>query len=1445
MQRTGNGRWALSILLLTAGAWAGDAQLEMYLPLGRTAYQTNEFIHVAVMRSAAEALPAGELSLTLNGTDGSKLAFTFPLEAAEQASRVEHFQLNGWLLRPGHYTLEAMFQGQAAGAAKAEIDVCSHVRKSSFKLADWGSRAAGPEQAVLGEDSVGFNVVLAAYGGISPDDLIRGGLDYMRCCTMGGAHQMDIRMECDWSDPYVLRAASARVAREAFAARLNPNALGVHFYDEPGLTWWKHPKTGEMTPFNIPAQDRSYKAAFGVDAPQYCDVNPDDPKDFARWLHMNRWKESFMEAAWKHSAFPVTHIRSDFIPCNQSVYGYSAYADGYYFNVVRCLPLMCGHGGYDDYGLLYLNPAVHFEFGRMRDLAKPNWYLPAWYDSTPSNRFRLEQYASFMANVQGMMKPPDHLIHRPSRIPHLADGIVESNKLMARLGTIFTSLPVHRPEVAVLYSMSQLLNSEIHDMKEKDSQNKAAYVGGGHSRDKCWMAYLAGVLSHTPLFPIVEEDIADGTLAAHHKAVLLPGVNYLEPRFVAALEAYAAGGGAVILSDDCQVQIKGAQKLGAPVDASFFETLSKLWTEKKEAEYHRLNTMGGLLNAALPLAKALSAKWQQLGIKPPLECDNPTVMVSRQGVGDIEYLFATNITSDPQGGDRNSIKPATATLSLPADGRPVYDALTGGPVAELKEQGKALAGQFRFGPGQMRVFARTARPIRGVQVLAPVVQRDYTVAKNPCRVDFAVTVAVANGDVLNGAAPLSIRVVDPLGVTRFELFRATEQGVCKLSLPLGVNEAAGQWKIAARELLNNTERAATFQLQAPAQCGAAAGAVQRAVCFGNDRENIFRFFALFKDLTIVKGASEYNNAAAERLAAVLKPWDVRAKIVTAAEANKPRPISEEEAPAWCGLEPARVKTGQSNHPAHVGFDVQGPAVLLGTPEDNPLIKFLLERGFLPYKPDKTRLPGPGRGLLAWQRDGVAYWQESVTLVAHDAAGMNEAVGSLYEAAAGIDPLTPWALPTNAAVTPAAKAPAQLPAAPVAWQAAFPDRAAGLRAQGNGNIAVLTQDGTVAVLDPAGKVVWQKTVEGGENWPHGSSADGNLLAAGACTHLTVFDGVGRQLTDVAMQFDAPTGGKQSSPLTAAAVSPDGKSIAAACANGKLLLLDAQGNAKWTTGGVSAADLAKWEADVKEWDAGAAQREAEMKQFTEAEAKWKEDVKKWEAAPAKERGKKPEQPKRPSHPGRPKKPEPVVYQAAAFSSDGSVLLAITKDQGHLFGVADGKPGAKIGGIAPKFRPVRVGENLLVTDGNERLQVLSPAEGKVLSELRFSQRVQAPGKKPGEMVELKDAAASAAVMKDLIIVGTEFDGTVRALKAVQGKVEEQTAWSYKMPLRLTKRVAAGDGLVAVAYWGGTLRILDAAGAVKFGQMLPQDVAAMAWAGKTLVVGLADGRILALDAK
>jgi len=142
---------------LVDAARPASAQVRILLPLNRKAYQTNEWIDLAVVRSSAASLPASNLALTLVGEDGGKLTFGFPVGAVAleggDARATEHLHLNGRLLRPGNYAIEVAVDEATATTA---IEIYSHIRQSSFKLVDWASHAKDAEQAVLGEKGHGL-----------------------------------------------------------------------------------------------------------------------------------------------------------------------------------------------------------------------------------------------------------------------------------------------------------------------------------------------------------------------------------------------------------------------------------------------------------------------------------------------------------------------------------------------------------------------------------------------------------------------------------------------------------------------------------------------------------------------------------------------------------------------------------------------------------------------------------------------------------------------------------------------------------------------------------------------------------------------------------------------------------------------------------------------------------------------------------------------------------------------------------------------------------------------------------------------------------------------------------------------------------------------------------------------------------------------------------------
>jgi hypothetical protein len=1189
-------RWSRIALAAASIGWLGAgraaAAVRVIFPFERQVLQTDEAFPVAVLRASPEPLAAGTLAVTLRGADGSEAGFAFAIPAVThergQAVRTEHLVINGRLLRPGAYTLRIAADGSATNAS---FEVCSHVRQTTFRLINWSFPKGDANQLAQGPEGFGYNLMytrpVTGAGKKQQDataNYMRAGVDVGDVNVMGGGHQLDLRGECDWSDPYALRGGTRRAAASAMRARTRANLTVVNFYDEPGLTWVEDPETGERSPHCVPAQLRSFESAFGCPAPPYRTIDPRNAAAAARWRQWAAWKLSLMDAAWAEAGFAVNYANPRVLCNTQSQYGWMAFTDGYYFNVTRSLPVISGHGGYHDFWLGYFNPSFFLEMARARDWARPNWYLPTWYGSTTAFEARLENYLCFQTGIQGIMTAPE--MDPSAGKSGAAPGIVSANIAMGRLGPIFCDggMAVTRPPVALLYSLSQIVYDQLLDRK----QNYTHQLRHG---EQLAFAYLAGKLLQQPFLTVLDEDVVDGTLAAHHKAIVLPSVTHLDPAVVKGLEAFAAGGGLVLMTGDSTVAIRGAINLGvqgglpqqneitalqarieseigkplaqvtqairplqaaaaaakaavAQADAAVkklkdefsrfdekakrleagknataatkarteadakrkeldvavaeataksnacvaceaplkpLREKSKSLNERRQGLWSQIRmraTEGAYRQGAEPLAKAIKPHLDKAGIDPVFVCDNPGIVASRQAAGDLEYLFAVNADYDFDSGTSRAVRATAATIVLPADGRPVYDSLTGGEAREFTAQAGALTARLRLGPGQMRVFARAARPIAGVRVSTPVPGCDLTLDPAPRAVGFSAVLVDDRGGIVSGSAPLRIRVTDPLGCTRYDLYRATREGVLHLSLPLAANDPAGEWRIGVEDLLAGCKGETAFRLAPLARCAALAGAVPRAVMIEGEHENLLRFARLHQEVTIVAGESEFSGTAAERLSRILKPWNTQASIIGAAQADKPRSLSAEEARTWIGLDHTgrgQISPGDSNRASQVGFAVRGPVILLGNPQDNALIGTLADTRYLPFATAADEFPGRGRGWVAWQYGGIGVNQESVTLIAYDAAGMDEAVGSFYQAVAGQRPLTRWDLPTEATLKPAIQPAATPPAAQVVWSQRLPDWVCGFRLEGAA-VAALTADQSLTTLTADGKCGAAKVLE---------------------------------------------------------------------------------------------------------------------------------------------------------------------------------------------------------------------------------------------------------------------------------------------------------------------------------------------------------------------------------
>lgn len=994
---------------------------------------------------------------------------------------------------------------------------------------------------------------------------------------------------------------------------------------------------------------------------------------------------------------------------------------------------------------------------------------------------------SFQLHLTGIGKPPWLHVNRPKGydpkdmwcstqrlFPDIADGVVESNKRMAQLGTIFTTMPVTRPPAALLYSLSNNLHYQTAHMEDTRS-------GGGHIESLSNL-YLASKLAHISLFPVIEEDVLDGTLAAHHQAVILTGITYLDPKVTAALNGFVRGGGKVLLTDDCTVVIDGASKLGVPgrYDKTPAEMIPAVYRKLAEP----LQQSSYLIE---PLRKALAA----VGIAPVLESDNPEIFASQQGSGDIEYIFATNATWDAEVAEPTSIRATTATIILPDDGRPVYDVVQAREAREFQARNRKLEASFRFGAGQMRLFARTARPIGGVDVQSALLEKNYLAAKNPLKLTISATIVDTARQILAGSAPLRVTLTDPLGDIRFDLYRATERGILTLELPLAANDPAGKWTVTVGELLSGKTGTASFNYNPALQCGAAMGAVTGAIYFGDDYQKAFEFFATYKDVSIVAGSSDYSQAAAQRLVDLLAPLDIRCVLLPLAEAAKSRILTEQEAKTWCGLMYARsgvIKPGGDNSANQVGFNLRGPVLLLGNPDDNPLIKFVAGKKMLPYTPNPASFPGANRGFLAWQRDAVSYGDESLTLVAYDEQGMTEAVGSLFSAADGLTPLMALDPPQLATVTlPTEKA--VVAASPAQqWQLFLPDRVKTMKLLPGGDAVMLTEDGTLSRVKPNGKIAWQQTIAGGQYWMLEIAADGKTIVVGATQRVLAYDDKGKEKFVTAVS----KGGPKSARIACIAVSPDGSKIFVSTSN---FLFDGfpQGgeDRPWRSLLLSAKGEVIWEfGDTFKKDATRAS----------------------------------------------------IYRSACFTGDASRIVAVNRTDyfavtgnkageyvAEIIDTRDGKIVGKIDKVNGWLGVTPIGDQMMLLDGDATVSFISPQEGTVKSTVLFPER----------------GVIAAVPFGEGIVAGNEVGGNVWAVKSRSGNAKDNITWQHAEPGLLVKKIVTNNNRVAVAYWGGTLQVFDATGKIVAAQSFQQDIADLIWSNNTLIVGDADGRVMGLTMK
>ena len=117
------------------------------------------------------------------------------------------------MIRPICFVLIGAFLLANAAGRRAEVSIQFPLGRTAYRTNEQ------VDLAVVRKDTLGFNVFYRHYADDSEANFIRAGVDFIPCRAMSGGHQMDLRAECHWSDPCVVRGGTRRVARRAFIDR--------------------------------------------------------------------------------------------------------------------------------------------------------------------------------------------------------------------------------------------------------------------------------------------------------------------------------------------------------------------------------------------------------------------------------------------------------------------------------------------------------------------------------------------------------------------------------------------------------------------------------------------------------------------------------------------------------------------------------------------------------------------------------------------------------------------------------------------------------------------------------------------------------------------------------------------------------------------------------------------------------------------------------------------------------------------------------------------------------------------------------------------------------------------------------------------------------------------------------------------------------------------------
>ena len=594
---------------------------------GRTVFRTDEAIPLRITAQG------GQVNVVFSACSGRRFEISAPATAGWA-----YLTVSANTLSAGEWTLEAE-------------DVCATITLvNSFPLtpftigvfAGWFegeqpqfynlSGISSEERVRAFSEDYGINLIMLQNRGFplephTVDLLLRSGARFTTLNTHAVMHQPDSEHN-DWSYEEVQQSLLYRTVHAAQYLRPFGGFCGVHYADEPGLAWGIETPdgqtflSGERTaadsdyqgPLAIAMQREMYKRATGIEAPDW--RRPFD--DFDAWLDYMRWRTSIIGDAFKRFTYHLHRVDPDLIGYSQ-IYEWAVVADGCYpLQEAKGVDVLCTHA-YCDRQMGFWYPAHETDAMRSGAHDKPLWMLPTWdMGITPPDGVRACVYSTLARKVEGLLWSHDWAMSWP-QAREISERILPISAMLLQAQKMCD-------EVGIFYSRDAHLHAYAQHVFNSATAGRD-YVGKLNS------AWLLAMAAHRPASWLLEEELLAG-IGKQHRVLIAPALNYVRSEIRAALECYIAGGGLLLLDAAATAEITGAQRLPFAF-ADYFNGPGasdyREWTDRRRFDELIMPYLPAFIEAIH-------------GVVAPLaQCDNPQIMLSRQGADAGAYLWVVNM----------------------------------------------------------------------------------------------------------------------------------------------------------------------------------------------------------------------------------------------------------------------------------------------------------------------------------------------------------------------------------------------------------------------------------------------------------------------------------------------------------------------------------------------------------------------------------------------------------------------------------------------------------------------------------------------------------------------------------------------------------------------------------------------------------------------------------